>query len=137
MVASPRHHPGHGAGLDIASDTTALAVRVDRDGRGCVVGVSGELDVSNCVTLRTALDEEAAAGRDRLVIDLRDLAFCDSTGVGVLVRAHNAARETETEFAVICPDGPVRKVLRITGLVDVLHVVDTPDQAASLPGRDP
>ena len=62
-----------------------------------------------------------------VVLDLRALEFMDSTGVRVIVAAHHAAEEHRGTFAVaIVPDGPVARVLEISGLDAVLRIVERP-----------
>ena len=50
-----------------------------------VVTVAGEVDVYTAAQLRAVLDEELGAGNARLVVDLDEVSFLDSTGLGVLV----------------------------------------------------
>ena len=60
---------------------------------GCRVAVSGEVDVSNASALRDALDEQLSSGEGALAIDLADVPYIDSTGIGVLVGAAHRAEE--------------------------------------------
>ena len=66
---------------------TQLSVQPVGDG---VVLVKGELDLRTCDRLEQALGERADRG-DRLVLDLSELTFCDSTGLAGLVRLHKRA----------------------------------------------
>ena len=96
----------------------------------CVVTVSGELDVHTTAQLRTALHELLVdAGEVHLVVDLTGLTFMDSTGLGALVRVHKQTRAFRGTLAVVCGDGPVRRVIALTGMLHVLRVFDTLDAA--------
>lgn len=91
-----------------------------------VLRLAGELDVFTTSRLRAELDRQLVdEGRVHLVVDLTDLAFMDSSGLGTLIRAHRQARRLRGSFAVVCPDGPVLKVMAVTGLVHVLRVHGT------------
>lgn len=103
-------------------------------GQYAVVALTGELDLSTSVQLRTALtDLRAGQGQAHLVVDLTDLSFMDSTGLGVLVRAHRDAEADGGSFAVVCQPGPARRVMEVTGLLDVLSCHDTLEAATAQP----
>ena len=71
-----------------------LSVTTSRQDDVSVVTVAGEVDVYTAAQLRTALDEEIAAGRAWLVVDLDEVSFLDSTGLGVLVGRLKLVRNT-------------------------------------------
>lgn len=101
-----------------------------------VLRLEGELDVSTTARLRAALNQQLVdEGQVHLVVDLTGLTFMDSSGLGALVRAQRQARGLRGTFAVVCPGGPVLKVMTLTGLTHVLRVHDTLDEAtAGTPG---
>ena len=80
------------------------------------VKLAGELDVAGVpeteMTLREALD----AGCRRLVIDLRDLTFMDSTGITLLVRWDLGARNDGYDLALIRGNERIHRLLTLTGL---------------------
>src|SRR5580693_5391653 len=86
---------GDSGGEAIGSPDLRIAVR--RAGREAFVDLSGELDLASAPQLRellvTMLIED---GPSRLVIDLSDLVYLDSTGLSVLVTAHKRASSTGT-----------------------------------------
>ena len=61
-----------------------LSVTTSRQDDVSVVTVAGEVDVYTAAQLRAVLDEEIGAGNARLVVDLDEVSFLDSTGLGVL-----------------------------------------------------
>lgn len=104
-------------------------VHVRAEARGTVVTVSGELDVA---TSRD-LDRELAQLQDvsLVVIDLRGLSFVDSTGLGVLVRAHQRAEELGHRLALVRGNGQVNRLLSLTGLDSQLLMGDSTEQLLS------
>jgi anti-sigma B factor antagonist len=99
-------------------------VSVDATGPRTVVAVRGELDLATAPELEAAVLPPLKAGTDT-ALDLRELEFMDSTGVRVIVAAHLAAQEHAASLTVaVVPDGPVARVLEISGLDVVLDVVD-------------
>lgn len=83
------------------------------------VVVEGEVDVSNAAELRSAID--AALGGEagavsRITVDLSEVSYMDSTGIGVLVGARNRASEAGVSLAVSNPQRNVARVLSLLGV---------------------
>jgi anti-sigma B factor antagonist len=84
-----------------------------------VVEVGGEVDVATAPQLRACLDQAINAGSPRLVVDLRQASFIDSIGLGVLIgaRRHLLAHPGhDGSVQLVCAEGLVLRVLRLTGL---------------------
>jgi anti-anti-sigma factor len=98
-----------------------------------IVELSGELDIAGAPQLRSHL-RVIVRDRDpeRLVLDLAGLDFIDSSGLAVLVWAHRSLSERGNLLCLVAPRPLVRKVLRITGLVDRLNVHPTIEAALSI-----
>jgi anti-anti-sigma factor len=108
------------------SGPAPFSVTVEQTEARTVVTARGELDLATAPELEAALLPPLRAGGD-VALDLRALEFMDSTGVRVIVAAHLAAQEDDGSFAVaVVPDGPVARVLEISGLDAVLRIVDQP-----------
>ena len=100
-----------------------------RDGDGAVlIEVSGELDLASSPGLEHELDSHLTAGVGLVIVDLRQLEFMDSTGLSVLVRAHQRAVEAGQRFAVVRGPQQVQHLLTLTGVADRLTLVDSPDE---------
>ncbi len=78
-----------------------------------VVRVSGEIDVSTAPDLRDALNRP---GTDHVVVDLRGVAFIDSTGLGVLVGALKRLQKRGGSLRIVTDRGRVRRLFEITKL---------------------
>jgi anti-sigma B factor antagonist len=81
-----------------------------------VVEVGGEIDVASAPALRECLNQTIDAGRRRLVVDLRQVSFLDSEGLGVLVGVYRRLRGHDGSIRLVCADGLVVRILRLTGL---------------------
>lgn len=93
-----------------------LGITTQATGSRTVVAVTGELDVHTADDLQGALRDLIDNGAGDVVVDLRELEFLDSTGLGVLVRALKWAREAGGGLQVVADDDKIVKVFTITGL---------------------
>jgi anti-sigma B factor antagonist len=80
----------------------------------------GELDLTVVEPLRRRLDQLHLQGR-AVVLDLAELDFVDSAGIMLFVTAAAAARESGPELVLTPPHGEVERVLRLTGLREMLR----------------
>lgn len=90
-----------------------------REGERVVVTVSGEVDMATAPRLRAAL--ERASGAAEVRVDMRAVTFMDSTGLSALVSAHQAL----ARLVIVCPPGPGRRALEVSGLMGLLEIVDS------------
>jgi anti-sigma B factor antagonist len=96
-----------------------------------VIGLSGELDLASSPALENELERGAAARAAVVIVDLRGLEFMDSTGLSVLVRAHQRAIENGQQFVVVKGPQQVQRLLSLTGVADRLTLVDSPEELLS------
>ncbi|GHH68932.1 anti-sigma factor antagonist [Streptomyces sulfonofaciens] len=81
----------------------ALKVTEDAQGGWAVLRVSGEMDLVTSPALRERVHLVVADGRHSLVLDLSDVLFCDSSGVGVLVATRRLMRSCRGRLRVVLP----------------------------------
>jgi anti-anti-sigma factor len=103
-------------------------VEVRNEGPATLIAVSGELDLASSPALQEELDRAAASDAQLLIIDLRELDFMDSTGLSVLVRAHQQVEEQGRELAMVKGPQQVQRLLSLTGVADRLRLVDKPEE---------
>lgn len=98
----------------------------------CVVRALGEVDLTTVADLDSALRQVQGNGDANVVLDLWDVTFIDSVGLGVLLSAKRRAQKGIGGFAVIAePGGPVQTVFDLAGLTDSLPIFATRALAAS------
>lgn len=93
---------------------------------GLVLRIRGELDMATAPKLRRALDTALDAEGRRVVVDLRELTFVDSTGVRVLLAAASRARNEGCSFVLRAPCRSVQKALALTGADRLVTIEPTP-----------
>ncbi len=105
-----------------------LEIHVDREDDYVVCRPSGELDAYTVGQFREALAE--LAGEARLVIDLSEVPFMDSAGLGALIGGIRKAREIDGEVVVACGRDTLKRLLHTTGFDRIVPVED--DLAAAV-----
>jgi anti-anti-sigma factor len=103
-------------------------VEVSRDGDAELVAVRGELDLASGPELESALDA-IVAGRTRIVVvDLRRLEFMDSTGLSIIVRAHQRLARDGCELGLVRGSSQVQRLLDLTGVAARLRLAAAPEE---------
>ncbi|GAA0931931.1 STAS domain-containing protein [Streptomyces thermoalcalitolerans] len=136
-----------------ASGGRAVVFKVtdDRLGEWSVLRVAGELDLVTSPVLRQRVHEAVAQGRHHLVLDLSDVFFCDSSGVGVLIAARRLIRSCRGRLRLILPaggaDGTSRgsggehgggaHVNRVLGALGVRRLFDVYEDLATAVAEEP
>lgn len=87
-----------------------------------LVTIRGDVDVYTAPGLRDHLDHLIVTGHHHLVIDLEQVPFMDSTGLGVLVGRLKRTRLQEGSLRLVCTVPRILRVFEITGLNQVLSV---------------
>jgi anti-anti-sigma factor len=95
-----------------------------------VIEPHGEIDLATAPNLRAALDAAMDPAARCVLVDFEDVAFLDSTGIGVLLSAQRKLRARGGKLIVVCDDPLIRRVFEIAGLTDILSI--TPSRREAL-----
>lgn len=96
-----------------------------------LLAVEGEIDFGTSERFGEALRTVVLDRAGEVLVDLRDVAFMDSTGIHHLVAAQRRLALQGRQFALVCAPGPVHDVLETTGLLEQLGVHRTRGDAES------
>jgi anti-anti-sigma factor len=106
-----------------------LICSVETRANATVVHVKGELDLTTAPELRSVLVDVLVDAPSHLIVDLSGVAFLDSTGIGVLVGAHQRVTANGHWFSVVVATPIVRKALQTTGLLRAWRVTGSVEDA--------
>jgi anti-sigma B factor antagonist len=98
------------------------------NGRAITLTMSGELDLVSAPVLEQALRQVAEPDVELIILDLRGLAFMDSTGLHLLIQAQQHAHDSGRSLAVVRGSEQVQRLLDVTGVGDALTLVDSPEE---------
>ena len=103
-----------------------MKIQTARSGSRLVIKLCGEMDEYSAAQVRTAcddiLDRNNTAGS--IVIDLADVAFMDSTGIGFLIGRYKKAGKMGIKLAVRSPNFAADKVLSLAGIYTLIPKVN-------------
>ena len=107
----------------------SFSITRERDGPTTVLVPVGEVDLVTVDTVRANLLDAAREAR-RVVLDLRQVTFMDSSGLRLLVEAQQLAEQDGFAFAVVRGPASLERLFEVTGLDRRLDLHDDPAQAA-------
>jgi anti-sigma B factor antagonist len=102
-----------------------------------LIAVRGEIDLFTAPDLKATLLGAIDAGKNRIVVDLTDTAFLDSTALGVLIGAIKRVRARDGALTIVNVDPNIAKTFEITGLDQIFTISPTRDEAIAALDGDP
>jgi anti-anti-sigma factor len=105
---------------------TTLDVTTSERHDGVLIELAGELDLATAPKLEDEMRRVEQDGGEVIYLDLRPLAFMDSSGLRALLAADTRAREAGRRLVLIRGDERVQRVLKITRLDERLEIVEDP-----------
>ena len=112
-----------------------MEYRVNEDDGVTVLGLEGDIDVSQAPELRDVLGPLVGREAGRLLLDLTGVRFIDSSGVGLLVTAQRRAAETGSQLVLAGPQPAVTRVFELTRTNRVFRIFPSVDEGrAALAG---
>ncbi len=107
-----------------------MLLRIDssaQDGNATIIA-AGEIDLATVSLLSTAIADTLHAGTTALTVNLNNVSYIDSAGLGVLVGAFKRVTAIGGTFTIRCSQPRVLRLLTITGLHRLLTIEGGLDQ---------
>jgi len=82
--------------------------------------LTGEIDISNALQLKQQLETAYGGRAADIYIDVSDLSYIDSTGLGILIGVYGDMRGAGDRIKLLNPRENVKKLLKITNLDKLL-----------------
>ncbi len=101
--------------LDLTTETEGTTVRL---------ALTGEFDIAGAARVEQELERIEREPPATIVLDLRELAFMDSTGLRVIVAADSRAREQARRLVIVRGSDTVQRIIEMTRLHERLEIVD-------------
>lgn len=96
-----------------------------------VIDVQGEIDVYTSPRVKETINELIEKEHYNLIINLEEVRYIDSTGLGVLIGALKKVREHNGSINLICTNPQIKKIFNITGLVKIFGIFKNVEEAVN------
>ena len=116
---------------------TALERGVRWSGRHAVVTMPTEMDITNASGVSDLLAAVIGQSPELITADMTATAFCDSSGVSALARAHELAAASGIELRLALGGSPAARVVQLIGLDQIMPVYHDVQQSLATPGNRP
>jgi anti-sigma B factor antagonist len=103
-------------------------------GKAQVVDVDGEIDLYTSQVLQKCLLNLMEQGQKYLVVDLEDVGYLDSTGLGILMNTSGQLQDQGGSLAIVCTNERVLRIFELIGMLDSFRVF--PSEAEALASFD-
>ncbi|MFG2787961.1 STAS domain-containing protein [Streptomyces sp. NPDC048419] len=94
-----------------------------------VITAEGYLDVDTATELQHHLANQLHHGRRHFLLDLSKVPFMDSSGMSIILRAYQEARDLPGSVHIISPTPAVRRILDLTGVSITVPVSESVEEA--------
>ena len=129
--------PGTPAASDQVDRDAAVASRLitivvhERGPSSAIVEVTGEIDMLTAPRLQAAFGDLLGRGHQIVVADLSRVLFLGSSGLAVLISAHQEAADRGGQFRLVSPGPPVARTIEATGLTGLFTTFGSLHEATS------
>lgn len=109
-----------------------IQVEVQEVDSGVILRPIGDVDLARAPSLRTQIRQVQDSRPSRLVVDLTQVSYMDSSGVATLVEAMQVARRTDSDLVLCGLQDRVRSIFEIARLDMVFNIVATETDALAI-----
>ncbi len=98
---------------------------------GCIVDASGEIDMQSSPKMREQLRDLVAKEPKRIVVNLAEVKYIDSSGLATLVECLQSTKKLDTQLVLIGMNDNVKDIFELSGLNRVFQIMDSEEEALS------
>ncbi|MFJ7132891.1 STAS domain-containing protein [Streptomyces fungicidicus] len=122
--------------MPIAQDPLSVEVTLPREDVALLT-VEGYLDVDTATEFQHHLANQLHHGRRHFLLDLSAVPFMDSSGMNIILRVYQEARDLPGSVQIISPTPAVRRILDLTGVSITVPVSESAEEALERVDRSP
>jgi len=113
----------------MSDQTRPLSIDTQQRGQAVLVSLRGSVSISQADVLRAKMEELASRATRTIVIDLGDMDFICSAGLGAIISGHLKSRHHNGRICLANPQPAVRQLLETTRLTKLFGVYETVEEA--------
>ncbi len=103
----------------------SIEIKVNDDAEQCKIKVIGQVDLYTSPELRKVLLSCTDKLSKKILVELSEVEYMDSSGVATLVEGLRSAIKQKKDFAILSPSPAVRKVLNLARLENVFTILES------------
>jgi len=101
----------------------AGGIEISHEGKAVIVSLRGEIDHHNAAFLRKEIDKLIYEKRpSKLILDLADIEFMDSSGLGLIMGRYSLIRELGGELSVRNPNDNIVRICKLAGMERMIRI---------------
>ena len=112
-----------------SSSADGLRVEVEHRDRAAIVKLTGSANMDVADDLQERLLELVDTPTDQLILDLSELQFVSSVGLGAIIAAHLRCRHHDGEIRLVAPPPKILELLEVTKLTKLFAIYDSVEAA--------
>ena len=101
-----------------------MDIKVNKKDNYIVIGLSGSLDIYTSLELKNAVEEHIVDKATILVVNLEDVSYVDSSGIGTLIKTFNHIENLGGNFVIANLKPIIEKVFKVAGLTSYFKIID-------------
>ena len=109
-----------------------MNISANKEDKNYVIIIDGEIDASSSIELDTAISEAIKKGERKILVDCAKLNYISSAGLGVFMSYLEDFEEQGIKIALFHMNDKVKSVFEILGLVDLIDIVPTKEEAEKI-----
>lgn len=93
-----------------------ISINIEKTNKYPIVKIKGEIDIYTCGEFRTALSSLVKENTTHFIIDLSELNYIDSTGLGTIAHSARTIDPNNGHIYIICQKPQIKKIFEVSGL---------------------
>ncbi len=109
-----------------------MTISLNKEDNRCVITIDGEIDASSSIELDNAISQSIKQGERKIVVDCAKLKYISSAGLGVFMSYLEDFENQGIKISLYNMDEKVKSVFEILGLVDLISIVHSKEEAITV-----
>ena len=95
---------------------SGFSLEIEQKNNIPVIHIRGEIDVYTCPQLRVKLNELVESGNNSFILNLENIQYIDSTGLGTIAHTARSVESTNGKVCIVCTKNQIKKIFEVSGL---------------------
>lgn len=106
-----------------------MDLTVEKDSSYLIVGLDGQFDLHTAKRFKTKLMRYVNKGSRNIVLDLGEIDFIDSSGIGAILSIYKKIEQKSGELVIINLSPPLKRIFELSGVLNIINLYSSRDEA--------